>query len=55
MIFRFRDKKYIWRSKILLKNLGKLMIIIFFIAGYLLLAKNDFETMIGGVYSGLYI
>ena len=48
MIFKFRDKTYIWKPKVLLKNLGKLLIIIFFIVGYLVLSNMDFETMMGG-------
>lgn len=47
MIIKVKGKNYRWNYKILLKNLLYLGIGISFIVAYLILAKMDFNTMLG--------
>ena len=47
MIIITKNKKYHWDYKVLLRNLLGIAIALFFIVSYLILAKMDFNTMLG--------
>ena len=47
MIIITKNKSYKWNYKVLLRNLLGIAIALFFIVSYLILAKMDFNTMLG--------
>ena len=49
IIITTENKSYKWNYKQMLKNILYLAIAIFIVGSYLLLAKMDFETLIGVV------
>ena len=47
MGFTFKGKKYYWDYRVLLKNMGIMLLIAFFIIGYLVVSHMDVQTMLG--------
>lgn len=55
MIIITKNNKYFWDYKVLAKNLLAISIAMFFIVSYLVLAKMDFNVMVGKWYGNTKI